>query len=84
MFHPGIRQFSDARDATAKMLDESDAFRAAVAELIEATSVLRARLCLHGDFEDGVFYYNRYAAPELQAPMAGVDAALARVKGGAA
>lgn len=54
---------------------------AAVAELIEATTALRARLCLHGDWEDRCFYYNGYSAPELMAPMADVDAALARVKG---
>lgn len=60
------------------------AARAAVAELIEATTALRARLCLHGDWEDRCFYYNGYSAPELMAPMADVDAALARVKGGAA
>ncbi|MCU1169241.1 hypothetical protein [Stenotrophomonas maltophilia] len=55
--------------------------RAAVAELIEVTTELRARLCLHGDWEDGCFYYNGYSAPELMAPMADVDAALVRVKG---
>ncbi|WP_312708617.1 hypothetical protein [Stenotrophomonas sp.] len=86
-----------ARDATAAWNDrhgdrdiqeflgkESNEARAAVAELIEATTALRARLCLHGDWEDGCFYYNGYSAPELMAPMADVDAALARVKGGAA
>lgn len=57
--------------------------RAAVAELIEASTVLRARLCFYGDWEDGCFYYNRYSAPELMAPMAGIDAALARVRGAA-
>lgn len=55
--------------------------RAAVAELIEASEVLRARLCLHGDWEDGCYYYNGYSAPELMAPMADVDAAIAKVKG---
>lgn len=64
------RQNHEAREA-----------RAAVAELIEVTTELRARLCLHGDWEDGCFYYNGYSAPELMAPMADVDAALARVKG---
>lgn len=53
----------------------------AVKELIEATSVLRARLCLHGDWEDGCYYYNGYSAPELQAPMAQVDSALIRING---
>jgi hypothetical protein len=38
-------------------------------------------LCLHGDWEDRCFYYNGYSAPELMAPMADVDVALARVKG---
>ncbi|MCX2894848.1 hypothetical protein ORG27_14810 [Stenotrophomonas lactitubi] len=63
---------------TARNLEEA---RSAVAELIEAATELRARLCLHGDWEDGCFYYNGYSAPELMAPMADVDAALARVKG---
>lgn len=55
--------------------------RAAVAELIEAAESLRARLILHGDWEDTCFYYNGYSAPELMAPMAELDEALARVKG---
>ena len=58
-----------------------DVARDAVAELIEAATALRARLCLHGDWEDRCFYYNGYSAPELMAPMADVDSALARVKG---
>lgn len=55
----------------------------AVAKLIEASAALRARLCLHGDWEDGCFYYNNYSAPELMAPMADVDASLACVRGSA-
>ena len=58
-----------------------EAARSAVAELIESTCVLRSRLCLHGDWEDGCYYYNGYSAPELQDPMAQVDAALIRIKG---
>lgn len=55
--------------------------RAAVAELIEYTSLLVAQLVLHGDMDDGCFYYNGRSASELQTPMADVSAALARVKG---
>lgn len=58
--------------------------RAAVAELIEATSLLTAQLALHGDMDDGCFYYNGRSASELQTPMADVRVALARVKGGEA
>jgi len=74
ILHPKVEQ----------AIAEVESVRAAVAELIEATTALRARLCLHGDWEDRCFYYNGYSAPELMAPMADVDAALARVKGGAA
>ncbi len=70
-----------ASEARARRLES---VRAAVVELIEAAAALRARLYLYGDWEDGCFYYNGYSAPELMAPMADVDAALARVKGGAA
>ncbi|WP_165710895.1 hypothetical protein [Stenotrophomonas maltophilia] len=64
------RQNHEAREA-----------RAAVAELIEYTSLLVAQLVLHGDMDDGCFYYNGRSASELQTPMADVSAALARVKG---
>lgn len=55
--------------------------RAAVSGLIESTSLLVAQLVLHGDMDDGCFYYNGRSASELQTPMADVSAALARVKG---
>ena len=77
-------EHQQAYDESGSVLVNLRETRAAVAELIEATTALRARLCLHGDWEDRCFYYNGYSAPELMAPMAGVDAALARVKGGAA
>ncbi|MBA0225159.1 hypothetical protein D7U89_06590 [Stenotrophomonas maltophilia] len=52
-----------------------------VGKLIESTSLLVAQLALHGDMDDGCFYYNGRSASELQTPMADVSAALARVKG---
>jgi hypothetical protein len=55
--------------------------RVAVVELIEASAALSVRLCLHGAWEEGCFYYNGYSAPELMDPMANVAAALRRVKG---
>lgn len=61
--------------------DDLKVSRAAVAELIESTSLLVAQLVLHGDMDDGCFYYNGRSASELQTPMADVSAALARVKG---
>lgn len=57
--------------------------RAAVAELIEAASLLVAQIALNGDMEDGCFYYNGRSASELQTPLHDARAALARAKGGA-
>lgn len=62
---------------------ELDAARAAVAELIEAASLLVAQIELHGDMDDGCFYYNGRSASELQTPLHDACAALARAKGGA-
>lgn len=73
----------DSRARGAARCDLREA-RAAVAELIEYTSLLVAQLVLHGDMDDGCFYYNGRSASELQTPMADVSAALARVKGEAA
>jgi len=70
-----------AADGYQSLSEEMKQVADAVAELIEATSLLSAQLLLHGDLEDGVFYYSGLAATELQHPMADVNAALARVKG---
>lgn len=53
----------------------------AVADLIKAVGALRSRLLVGGEIVDGCYYYNGYSAPELQTPMADVEAALAHVKG---
>ncbi|HGM5043034.1 TPA: hypothetical protein ACKPZV_000190 [Stenotrophomonas maltophilia] len=76
----GRGQFIQA-EIYREMLAKHSRSMITVAELIEATSLLSAQLLLHGDLEDGAFYYNGYSAPELQTPMADVEAALARVKG---
>lgn len=76
-----IAQTILANDPTNDPTDRLGSARAAVAELIEYTSLLVAQLVLHGDMDDGCFYYNGRSASELQTPMADVSAALARVKG---
>lgn len=57
--------------------------RAAVAELIEAAKLMQTTLNAHGDWEGGCFYYAWTSASELQMPIIILDAAVARVSGGA-
>lgn len=63
---------------TAHELDQS---RAAVAELIEAANMMRTTLQMHGEWDDGCFYYGGMAASELQGPISSLSAAISRVRG---
>lgn len=55
----------------------------AVAELIKSAKIMRDVIHDNGCYDDGAFYYFGLSSPELERPLSGIDAAVARIRGAA-
>jgi hypothetical protein len=80
--HPACDKFRISSASAEGMFLEPDArLIAAAPDLLEACKAILSRLNEHGEWDEGVFYYQKTCATELQDPIRKLESATSKAEG---